>query len=288
MRGAGAFLPAPLRLVDDPYGLRFAGGLRTLREAGPIARGARATAPVWLRGRLRASIVLQQLRTRFIDEDVETFAAAGGRQLVLLGAGFDCRAWRLPVLEGATVYEVDHPATQGKKRALMGHERSHARVVFVAWDFEREPLERLRARLALDGHDARAASMTISEGVLPYLSDEAVEATFASVAGYSAPGSLFTFTYFDRALLTENADDARQVRLAVRLMGEPFRHGFDPATLSGWLQARGFALARDESAGALAARMLPARWAAPARAARLAASPLLTRRHFASATIRGG
>lgn len=281
MRGAGAFLPAPLRLVDDPYGLRFAGGLRALREDGPVAAGANATARVWLRGRLRLAVVLQQLRTRFIDEDVEAFTASGGRQLVLLGAGFDCRAWRLPALSGATVYEVDHLATQAKKRALMEREPPRARVVFVPWDFEREPLEHLRARLGLDGHDARAASMTISEGVLPYLTDEAVEATFATVVGYSGAGSLFTFTYFDRALLSERAGDARGVRLAVRLMGEPFRHGFDPAALPGWVAERGFSLARDESTSALAARMLP-------HSTRLAASPLLARRHFASAKIRGG
>lgn len=281
MRGAGAFLPAPLRLVDDPFGLRFAGGLRALREGGALGAGVRATAGVWMRGKLRAAVVLQQLRTRFIDEDVEAFAASGGRQLVLLGAGFDCRAWRLPALAGGTVYEVDHPATQAKKRALMEREPARARVVFVPWDFEREPLERLRARLALDGHDAHAASMTISEGVLPYLTDEAVEATFATVARYSGPGSLFTFTYFDRALLTERAGDARGVRLAVRLMGEPFRHGFDPAALPRWLEERGFTRARDESGSALAARVLP-------RSNRLAATPLLARRHFASAKIRAG
>jgi methyltransferase (TIGR00027 family) len=285
MRGAGAFLPAPMRLVDDPYGLRFAAGLRALRETGPLAAGASATASVWLRGRLRAAVVIQQLRTRFIDEDVEAFAASGGRQLVLLGAGFDCRAWRLPALEGATVYEVDHPATQAKKRSLMKHDPARARVVFVPWNFEREPLDQLRARLELDGHDARAATMTVSEGVLPYLTDEAVEATFATVARYSGPGSLFTFTYFDRALLTEDAGDARGVRIVVRLMGEPFRHGFDPAALPGWLEQRGFALARDESARALAARMLPS---PPSLSARIAASPLLACRHFASAKIRAG
>lgn len=285
MRGAGAFLPASLRLVDDPYGLRFAGRLRALREDEPLATGVRVTARVWLRGKLRESIVLQQLRTRFIDEDVEAFAASGGRQLVLLGAGFDCRAWRLRALAGATVFEVDHPATQAKKRALMDREPPSARVVFVPWDFEREPLDRLRARLGLDGHDARAATMTISEGVLPYLTDEAIEATFAAVAHYSAPGSLFTFTYFDRALLTERATDARGVRLAVRLMGEPFRHGFDPAALPSWLEQRGFTLARDETASALAARMLPVD---TARSRRVANSPLLARRHFASAKIRTG
>jgi hypothetical protein len=76
------------------------------------------------------------------------------------------------------------------------------------------------------------------------------------------------------------------LRIALRLMGEPFRHGFDPAGLPRWLDQRGFTLARDESASALALRMLPA--PPSRREERLAASALLARRHFASAKLRTG
>jgi O-methyltransferase involved in polyketide biosynthesis len=53
-----------------------------------------------------------QVRTRLLDDAVRNFIDAGGRQLVLLGAGFDCRALRMPELDCAQVFEVDHPATQ--------------------------------------------------------------------------------------------------------------------------------------------------------------------------------
>jgi methyltransferase (TIGR00027 family) len=56
----------------------------------------------------RASAVA---RTRLID-DLVTDARSSIGQLVILGAGFDSRAWRLPGLEEVTVFEVDHPATQ--------------------------------------------------------------------------------------------------------------------------------------------------------------------------------
>src|SRR5579863_3728510 len=99
-RGLGAFLPEDLRLVDDPYGLRFAGRLRGMRERRVLERGLRLASRAWMRGRLRSFVVYMQLRTRVIDDEVAAFAAGGGRQLVLLGAGFDARAWRLRGLAG--------------------------------------------------------------------------------------------------------------------------------------------------------------------------------------------
>jgi methyltransferase (TIGR00027 family) len=254
MRGLGAFLPERLRLVDDPYGLRFAGRLKGLRERRPIERGLRLTSRAWMHGRLRNFIVYMQLRTRVIDDDVAAFVASGGRQLVLLGAGFDTRAWRLGALANVGVFEVDHPATQAKKRALMRKDTPKGSVAFVPWDFERDPLDRLYARLGLDGHDARAPTMTILEGVLPYLTEETTASTFAGIARYSAPGSPLAFTYTEKALVEAKASSNQ--RKLLRLLGEPFRFGFDPSSLSGWLEDRGFALERDESALAVAARLL--------------------------------
>lgn len=283
MRGMGTLLPPSLQLVHDPFGLRFAGRWRALGDGG-----GRATARLWLRGRLYTTVLLMQLRTRVLDDAVDAFVASGGRQLVLLGAGFDCRAWRLSSLAGATVYEVDHPATQAKKRALMEGEPTAARVVFIPWNFEAEPLDRLPVRLAADGHDERSPSMTISEGVLPYLTDDAVEATFACVARYSSPAgprSRFSFTYFDRSLLADTSRAASSERLFVRLIGEPFRHGFEPERLPGWLHERGWSLDRDESAVALAARLYAGADPALLRGMR---HPHRARRHYAGATIVGG
>jgi methyltransferase (TIGR00027 family) len=277
MRGLGTFLPVSLRLVDDPFGLRFAGALRAMRDRARFELPARAASRLWLRGRLREFVLYMQLRTRVIDDDVAAFAHTGGRQVVLLGAGFDCRAWRLRALADATVFEVDHPATQGKKRTVMGQERATAQLVFVPWDFEDEPLQRLPARLGLDGHNARAPTMTVLEGVLMYLTEEATEATFESIARYSAPGSPVAFTYMDRALIHAPSPDAVRQRRAVRFVGEPFRFGFEPAALPAWLNARGFRLERDESSVELALRM------SGPDAARSLAGPRHALRHFALA-----
>lgn len=258
MRGLGVFLPDSLRLVDDPYGLRFAGRLRALRDDPRAERRMRRTSRAWMRGRLRSLVLYMQLRTRVIDDDVAAFAHTGGRQVVVLGAGFDCRAWRLGALADATVYEVDHPATQAKKRAVMSAERPAGRVVFVPWNFESDPLYRLPARLGLDGHDARDRTMTILEGVLPYLSKEATEETFACVSRYSAPDSPIALTYMDQSLLDDPSRGMTRERMWVRWLGEPFRSAFDPAALGDWLSARGFRLLRNESGPDAASRLLGA------------------------------
>ncbi|MGH7271892.1 MAG: SAM-dependent methyltransferase, partial [Polyangiaceae bacterium] len=193
-RGLGACLPRSLHLVDDPYGLRFAGGLHALSRVPGLAPAARRTARIWLRGPLQMFTVYMQLRTRAIDDDVAAFTRGGGRQIVLLGAGFDCRAWRIAALAGTTVFEVDHPATQAKKRFVMGTEGPRGHVIFVPWDFEHEVLADLPARLERDGFDPRAPTMTIIEGVLMYLTTQAIDATFACIASYSAPGSPVAMT----------------------------------------------------------------------------------------------
>jgi methyltransferase (TIGR00027 family) len=281
MRGVGAYLPPRLRLVDDPYGFRFSPRLGALAGVPSIERRARATAPLWMRGYLWRFALYMQLRTRVIDDDVSAFAAGGdgrppGRQLVLLGAGFDCRAWRLAALSGATVYEVDHPATQARKRAIMGDVPTRGRVVFVPWDFEDEPLSALPARLKQEGHDSAAPTMSVLEGVVMYLSAPALDATFACVAEYSAPGSPLAVTYMESELMRPGPAAWISRRAVVRLVGEPFRSAFDPAKFADWLSARGFQLERDESATQSAMRLL-------AMDARRAARLRRTLSHFALA-----
>jgi len=256
MRGLGAFLPAPLRLVDDPYGLRFARGLGALIDVPGVARRAHATAPIWMRGYVRRFAIYMQLRTRVIDDDVSAFAKAGGRQLVLLGAGFDCRAWRLAALSDATVFEVDHPATQAKKREIMGAEPAKGRVVFVPWDFEHEPLSALPDRLKREGHDRAAPTMTILEGVVMYLTAAALDATFDCIARYSPAGSPLAVTYMESELMRPSAARWMSRRAVVRFVGEPFRSGFEPAGFPDWLSARGFCLERDEGAAEAGVRLL--------------------------------
>lgn len=83
-------------------------------------------------------------RTRFIDDHLVRAVAGGASQVVILGAGFDTRAYRFAqLLAGKKVFEVDHRATQGAKKRRVAEVLGQApdNVVFVEIDFQRDRLE---------------------------------------------------------------------------------------------------------------------------------------------------
>src|SRR6266700_1266391 len=201
----------------------------------------------------RASAVA---RTRLID-DLVTDARSSIGQLVLLGAGFDARAYRLSGLEQVSVFEVDHPATQQAKREVLG--RVLAGIVegdplawhvrFVPIDLEQDDLARaLRAAGYRDG----TPSLFVWEGVTNYLTPAAVDQTLGAVHGLAATaaGSLLVFTYVDRAVLAGDYSrfpEARRWVKGVRRRGEPWRFGLAPAEVAAFLAHRGFGLIGDLS-----------------------------------------
>jgi methyltransferase (TIGR00027 family) len=269
-RALGDILPPEAQLMSDPLGARFAGPVlgrvarRALRRPNALTTRAFVHAPF-----IEHFVVYMQLRSRAIDDALVQFVDDGGRQVLLLGAGFDCRATRLDgALGGARVYEVDHPATQAKKRAVISSAEPRADasarpggVRYVAWDFERDPMSALPARLAEHGHDASAPTLTIWEGVTMYLTDDAIETSMDAIRALSGPGSVLAFTYFERDRLVRPPALVGLVQRIVAARGEPFRWAKDPHEMPEWLRARGFTLESDRDAKALAREMLPPDWA---------------------------
>lgn len=74
---------------------------------------------------VRASAEVIVPRTVAIDEAVRARLAP---QLVIMGAGLDDRAWRMPELDGADVFEIDHPASQRDKRSRVRPKSQSAAV----------------------------------------------------------------------------------------------------------------------------------------------------------------
>lgn len=232
---------------------------------------ARALVPKWLSLPLRAverapgllpaarmlSVGLLDhvsLRTAAIDEALRSALAAGARQLVILGAGLDARAYRLPELAGVSVFEVDHPATQAAKRERLAEGgNGNARVVFVGVDFERDSLE---GRLASAGHDAAIATAWIWEGVTPYLERGAIEATLGVVASRSAPSSTLLVTYLTPDLADVPVLPKPLLRAVFSALGEPIKATFEPSDIEGLLAAHGFSVYADTSSDDWAVRYL--------------------------------
>jgi methyltransferase (TIGR00027 family) len=189
---------------------------------------------------VRTSVVA---RTRLID-GVVAERAGGVGQVVVLGAGFDTRAHRLPALADRPVFEVDHPDTQRRKREVLrrrGVAGGHVR--FVATDLERDDLD---ASLATAGHDRAVPALLLWEGVTNYLDAVAVEAGLRWCAG-AAPGSTLVFTYVDRAVLVDPGRYVGADRLVatLRRTGEDLTFGMAPDEVPARLAGLGLALERD-------------------------------------------
>jgi methyltransferase (TIGR00027 family) len=258
MRGLAAYLPREARLCDDPFGLCFA------EPVARVARAARRFPSIAARALSHDWVLGIQLRTRVLDDVLLGFVAQGGRQVLLLGAGFDCRAARFRrELAGATVFEVDHPATQSKKRRVLARTGvDSARVVYQPWDFEGAPMSELGPCLAAKGHDRGRPTLTIWEGVSMYLTPDAIDDAVRAVRELSADGSPLAFTYFDRAAIERPPLRLHVFGAVAARIGEPLRFGWEPSQLPGWLASRGYALVSDRTDAELARELFPPRYAA--------------------------
>lgn len=246
-------LPPEGQLAPDPYGASFEVGSRAALQRALD----RAHVPVHRVPGVTGWILYMQVRTRAIDDAVRAFVERGGAQVVLLGAGYDTRALRLPELSGARVFEVDHPATQGHKRAVLERLGAHSPARYLTWNFERAPMAELPAALAAAGLDPSAPTFTIWEGVTMYLTPAAIDASLRAIRAYSPAGSQLAMTYFAKQRFERPSLLVRAAQLVVAQFGEPWRFGWEPEELPRYLAERGFALSFDRSLAELARELLP-------------------------------
>ncbi len=237
--------PAPLAVVDDPIAERLLPrGLRWfVRGASSVPFGIQAAHRAIGSLSLGLSFGVP-LRTAAIDDAVHRSVDEGIRQLVLLGAGLDARAWRMPRLKDVVVFEVDHPNTQTYKREQTRDLAPLAREVrFCAIDFERDTIGQV---LGAQGFESAEPCMWIWEGVTMYLTLESVTATLAAVGELSAVGSRLSMTY----LPWDYAPPwMRQVgEASARFIGEEIRCRQDPSELAERLAEQGFQVESDDDA----------------------------------------
>jgi len=239
-RALESTLPDGERVCFDPLAARFLGSVfesASLSEAS-VADSLQKLMASGM-GPAFAEVVA---RTRYIDDFLRACLDGGIEQLVILGAGFDTRAYRFRALlpQRVAVFEVDHPAIQERKKTLVtkvfGILPSH--VVYVPLDFDRGDLgEALRGR----GYDAARRAAFIWEGVTMYLTAEAVERTLACVARDSAPGSSIVFNYAHRPAAEPRRESVEEAaaRQVIERWGEAHVSGMDPGRIEGFLSELG-------------------------------------------------
>ncbi len=91
-------------------------------------------------------------RTRFIDDALLYTLQGGTQQVVILGAGFDCRAYRIPGIDQTRVFEIDHPSTSATKRQKLNHLLGGLpqHVIFAEIDFNQQQLKDVLTILGFD------------------------------------------------------------------------------------------------------------------------------------------
>ncbi|MCX3060393.1 class I SAM-dependent methyltransferase [Streptomyces beihaiensis] len=235
---AGRFTdPVAARLLSDA-------------ERTPVDEVRAGTPPRGWRARgayesVRACAEIVVPRTVAIDDALRGHASG---QLVILGAGLDTRAWRLPGLAATDVWEVDHPASQRDKRARLaelGDLPVTARSVrFTPVDFA---VDDLGAALDAAGHDPSVPTTWLWEGVVPYLTRAQVRGTLAALAARTAPGSALVVNYqAPRAKAAAGRLLARALRFSATA-NEPWRSLWRPRRMAALLAEHGLPVVSDES-----------------------------------------
>jgi methyltransferase (TIGR00027 family) len=215
------------RILDDPIAVRLIGPAyaRDLERAShKVARDFRA---------------FMAVRSRYVEDRLREAVANGVKQYVILGAGLDTFAYRNP-FPSLRVFEVDFPATQEWKRAMLDDAAITVpeSVTFVPLDFEHKTLA---AGLAEAGFDGGAPAFFGWLGVVPYLTIAAFRATLDAIAQLPA-GSAVSFDYAVAPETLSKAGRTAFDALAGRVAaaGEPFQLFFTPETMELELRRAGF------------------------------------------------
>lgn len=192
IRAMEAERAAEERLFDDPYAQAFV-------DAGAHAREGVE--------RFRSLPFFEdgiRLRTRQIDDVVCDAIRDGARQLVLLGAGFDARAHRIPAVarHDVNAFEIDFESMLETKSALVAKSGLplHDAVHYVACDFTANFESGLTEALRAAGFDASKQTIFVWEGVVAYLNHEAINRTMAWMGSMSAKGSVAIFDFSELGL----------------------------------------------------------------------------------------
>ncbi|WP_206791930.1 SAM-dependent methyltransferase [Amycolatopsis sp. MtRt-6] len=231
------FEPAPL--IHDPLAaelLPASGKFAVALTRWPPLRRAMVSATEKKVPGLWAGILC---RKRYLDDQLLEAAAGGLDAVVVLGAGFDTRAYRLPPLRGIPVYEVDLPANVTRKEAALRKHfgRVPVGVTLVPVDFE---TQQLRAELARHGFTGGRKTFVVWEAVTQYLTEPAVRHTLAQLTDLG-PGSRLAFTYVRKDFLDgEEFYGARAAHDDFVTKWRLWRFGLRPGDVAGLLAEYGW------------------------------------------------
>ncbi|MCT7658622.1 SAM-dependent methyltransferase [Mycobacterium deserti] len=193
-------------LFTDPYAQMFVDAA--------VERGWQLP-PAYVVERIRSIGGYAASRTKFFDEFFIAAGANGIEQAVILAAGLDARAWRLPWVNRSVVYEIDQPKVLAFKADTLRAKNAEPATKYV-----RVPVDLRQdwpAALRDAGFDPSEPVAWAAEGLLPYLPAEGQDLLFERIHGLSAGGSRiavesFGAGFFDEEYLASRREQLRQLR----------------------------------------------------------------------------
>ena len=169
---------------------------------------------------------LVKYKTGFFDRIMEKNIDSMD-QVVLMGAGFDTRAFKYCKGKNIKVFELDKENTQNCKiEALRKAGIDHEWITFVPIDFNQESWV---DRLIENGFDTSKKTFFLWEAVAPYLEEESVKQTLKAVAKSSGKGSVITFDFYSKAFITGEGSFLMKYygKQLIKMTGENLKFGID-------------------------------------------------------------
>ena len=229
--------PEDERICYDPLAIHFIGHktLELLQKDPEIEKGKQTV--------FKGVANTIAARVRYFDDFVKKSINEGIEQLVILGAGYDTRAYRIEgIKENVKVFELDHPSTQSIKiekiKEIFGFLPDH--VTYVSIDLEKEILSE---KLFKNGYDPLKKTLFLMEGLTLYISPETVDKILSFIVKNSGKGS---FVIFDYGSISSNFSENPDRKIAENLLkfmeksGEAMKFGLDEGTAEIFLSERGF------------------------------------------------
>lgn len=230
--------PEGERICYDPYAIHFAdpGILEWLANNPEKAKAMQEQGERLFPGLQNSNIA----RVRFFDDFVKNSLDKGLEQLVILGAGYDTRAYRIEGLKKIKTFEVDRPETQAFKiekiRKIFSSLPDH--VVYTPADLATNDFGK---KLLEMGYSRSLKTLFLMEGLLMYLSPETVDEILSFIVRNSSRGCCILFDYY----LESETDDIyergkRLMKASEENAGDRPLYLFKKGTIEAFLTKRGF------------------------------------------------
>jgi methyltransferase (TIGR00027 family) len=165
-------------------------------------------------------------RVRFFDDQVKMSISKGFTQIVIFGAGYDTRAYRIDGITKVRVFEIDLPVIQDRKKSkikdIFGSLPNH--VTYIPVDLSINPLEKAFIGTAFDYNQK---TLYLMEGLILYIPPKQVKELFSSIISLSAQGSGILFDSMDEGIIdgSDLSSYALNLRNQMSRLGEPFAFG---------------------------------------------------------------